>query len=107
MKAKRKQEHMHVQEKWQWIIMWIIRGLEWMERRREENGRGRRCWVYMEEAEEAESIPEREEPAERDCPEADPPDGVWVIKESSKLLQQGRHFPNRPAHFAATFLLTQ
>jgi len=35
MKAKRKQEHMHVQEKWQWIIMWIIRGLEWMERRGE------------------------------------------------------------------------
>jgi len=30
----------------------------------------------MEEAEEAESIPEREEPAERDCPEAEPPEGV-------------------------------
>jgi len=32
--------------------------------------------VYMDEAEEAESTPEREDPAERDCPEADPPEGV-------------------------------
>jgi len=62
---------------------------------------------YMEELDEAESIPDREEPAERDWPEAEPPEGVWVVKDSSKDLQQGKHFPNKPAHFAATFLFTQ
>jgi len=62
---------------------------------------------YMEELDEAESIPDLDEPADRDCPEADPPDGVWVVKDSSRDLQQGKHFPKSPAHFAATFLLTQ
>jgi len=63
---------------------------------------------YIDEADEAESMPELDEdPAERDWPEAEPPEGVLVVRDSSRLLQQGRHFPNSPAHFPATFLFTQ
>jgi len=42
----------------------------------------------MLEADEAESIPDRD-PADFDCPEAEPPEGVWVVKDSSNLLQAG------------------
>ena len=32
---------------------------------------------------------------------------VSVVKRSSQVWQNGMHLPNRPAHFAATFLFMQ